>query len=79
MVTPEPSAVKRKVPAHRLPLRERPTPAVNIRVHIDTYEDLRDLKDPKQSFDDFIKGLLFWIKKRKETARGRPDRQPGRQ
>lgn len=73
MVGPETSEVKRKVPAHLLPLRERPTPAVNIRVHIDTYEDLRNLKAPDQSFDDYIKTLISWAKKREEMAHGQPD------
>jgi hypothetical protein len=58
MVTTDTSAVKPRLPAHRAKLRDRPTPAVNIRLHVDTYDALRRMKRPGESFDQLIRLLM---------------------
>jgi hypothetical protein len=59
MITTDTSAVKPRLPAHKAKLRDRPTPAVNIRVHVDTYEQLKLLTyNTGMSFNDVIRALL---------------------
>ena len=58
MVVGDTSLVKPRLPTNRRPLRDRPTPAVNIRVHLDTYDWLKKLKKPDESFDHLIRLLL---------------------
>ena len=59
MVVRDVSPVKPQVPASRRPLRLRPTPAVNIRLHLGTYYALRKLcRDTGMTFDQYIRGLL---------------------
>jgi len=47
-----------RLPANRRPLRDRPTPAVTIRVHLDTYHALKRMKRPNESFDQLIRLLM---------------------
>ena len=58
MVVGDTSLVKPRLPTNRRPLRDRPTPAVTIRVHLDTYDWLKKLKKPDESFDHLIRLLL---------------------
>ncbi len=59
MVQADTSAVKPRLPAHKARLQDRPTPAVNIRVHLDTYQLLKNLSHSyAMSYDDVIKALL---------------------
>src|SRR3989304_2973273 len=51
MVVGDTSLVKPGLPTNRRPLRDRPTPAVTIRVHLDTYDWLKKLKKPDEHCD----------------------------
>jgi hypothetical protein len=59
MVTTDTSAVKPRLPAHKARLADRPTPAVNVRVHTHTYYRLKTIcKQNDLTFDQLISLLL---------------------
>jgi hypothetical protein len=59
MVTADTSAVKPRLPAHKARLQDRPTPAVNIRVHTNTYYRLKAIcQRTGWTYDELIRELL---------------------
>lgn len=58
------NATRKRRPTNRLPPLQRPTPSRCIRLHLDTHDQLSELKPPGMSFDEAVVILMRFMRGR---------------